>query len=275
MKKIITWALVALMALPASAGPIREAFEIGSDFLLGLGWGQVLGYRRITALGNNPSIDTATTPEDVWSGGGVYPWMTAATSLEAVSGCAADAAAGTGARTVIISGLDAAYVEIASTVTLNGVTAVAVPVQFFRINSAAVVTSGSGQTNACDVSIRDAGAGTVRAVLPAGYGITRQSQYTVPAGHSLQVISQLFSFAQVSAGARFATFAVWTRTPGGTFRMPLEFAIGDEPPYRHDGIPGIFIPEKTDFQIRVTGVSNNGTALTAGWLGVLKRNELN
>lgn len=82
------------------------------DFLIAVGLGQVPGYRRITALGNNPDVDTAG-PEDVWSGGGLYPWMTTATALEIVSDSASDTSAGTGARTVLVNGLDANFVEVA------------------------------------------------------------------------------------------------------------------------------------------------------------------
>lgn len=82
------------------------------DFLMAVGLGQVPGYRRITALGNNPDMDTGAA-EDVWTGGGIYPWPTGSTALEIVSDSANDAAVGTGARTVTINGLDINYAEVA------------------------------------------------------------------------------------------------------------------------------------------------------------------
>lgn len=84
-----------------------------NDFLQAVAYGQVPGYRRVTALGNNPDVDSGTVPEDIWAGGGAYPWMTGATALEIVSSSANDAAAGTGARTVTINGLDINYAEVA------------------------------------------------------------------------------------------------------------------------------------------------------------------
>lgn len=83
------------------------------DFLQAIGFAQVPGYRRIAAIGNNPDLDTATLPEEVWTGGGVYPWMTGSTALEILSSSANDASAGTGARTVTINGLDINYAEVA------------------------------------------------------------------------------------------------------------------------------------------------------------------
>jgi len=240
--------------------------------LLDIGFrGVATGYRRVAALGNNPDIDTLSTPEDIWTGGGIYPWMTAATSLEIVSSSASDAAAGTGARTVQIQGLDTSYVEVNQTITLNGTTAVSITKPLLRINLALILSAGTGKTNAGDLTIRDAGAGTTRGILPAGYGITRQSIYTVPAGHILQITSQFFGFNTVSGGNKFARFATFIQSPAGFYRMPFELGVGDEPPYRHDGVPGIILPEKTDFAIRCTAVSNDNTDLTGAWLGALKK----
>lgn len=242
-----------------------------SDVLLDVGFGTILGHRRVTALGNNPSVDTGTVPEDVWTGGGIYPWMTAATSLEVFSANANDTGAGTGARTVLVNGLDVNYAEVAQTVTLNGA-AVALPTQLLRINSALIMSAGSGKVNAGDIQVRDAGGGTVRAIIPAGYGITRQSQFTVPAGWTLQILSHLISFNRVAGGNRFATFTNFIQSSSSFYRMPLELTCGDEPPYRHDGVPGIIVAEKTDYQLRCVNVSNDASNLTAAWLGLMRQN---
>lgn len=244
---------------------------LGQGDLIDVGFGIVGSARRVTALGNNPDVDSATTPEDIWTGGGVYPWMTAVSSLEVASLNAADTSAGTGARSIIINGLDANYAEVSQTIVLNGGT-VAIPTQLLRINSALIMSAGSGKVNAGDILVRDAGGGTTRAVIPAGYGITRQAQFTVPAGWTLQVVSMLFCFNRVSGGARFATFAIFIQSSSGFYRMPLELTIGDEPPYRHDGIPGLTIPEKNDFSIRCNYSSNDNADITSGWLGIMRKN---
>lgn len=245
---------------------------LGNGDLIDAGFGLIGSVRRVTAIGNNPDVDTATTPEDVWTGGGVYPWLASATELEIVSDSAADAAAGIGARTVRIDGLDANYAEVSQTITLSGTTSVALPTPLLRVNGALIMSAGSGKVNAGSLSVRDAGGGTVRAIVPAGYGITRQSAFTVPAGWTLQVVSMLFCFNRASAGARFATFATFVQSSAGFYRMPLELTIGDEPPYRHDGLPGLVIAEKTDFCLRCTFSSNNDADVTAAWLGVMRKN---
>ena len=245
---------------------------LGNGDLIDAGFGLIGNVRRVAALGHNPDVDTGTVPEDIWTGGGVYPFLAASTSLEVVSANAADAAAGTGARTVIVNGLDANYAEVAQTVTLNGTTPVALATPLLRINSALIMSAGTGKTNAGDISIRDAGAGTVRSIIPAGYGITRQSVFTVPAGWTLQIVSMVFCFNRASAAARFATFGLFIQSNNGFYRIPIELTIGDEPPYRHDGLPGIVVAEKSDVALRCNFVSNDNSDVTAGFLAVMRKN---
>jgi len=254
----------------ASNAPLTDA----RAFPINVGFSLVTGYRRVTALGNNPDVDILSVPEDVWSGGGAYPWMTGATALEIVSGSANDAAAGAGARTVLIQGLDINYAEVSQTVSLNGTTAVAIPTNLFRINSALIMSAGTGKVNAGDLTIRDAGAGTTRAIIPLGYGITKQSIFTVPAGFTLQIVSQLFGFNSTTKDNRFAKFATFSQSPNGFYRLPLEIATSDVTPYRHDGEPGLIVTEKTDFCHRVTAVSDDNSNLTAAWLGIMRSNTV-
>jgi len=235
------------------------------DYLLDVGFGLVPNRRRAAALGHNADVDA---PEDVWTGGGDYPWMTAATALEIVSDSAADASAGTGARTVTINGLDAAWAEVAQTVTLNGTTAVAIPTSLYRIQSIIVVSAGTGKTNAGTLTVRDVSGATLRGQIAPAISISQQSQFTVPAGMTLSVNSIVLSINRPSS-TRDAAVATFFQTSTGVQRLPLELTV-DGNTYLHWGLPGIIVPEKTDFGLRCTAVSAINTDLTAAWLGVLK-----
>lgn len=241
----------------------------GMDFYTAVGLGLVPGVRRITALGSNTDIDQGTLPEEVWSAGGVYPWMTAATALEIISTSTSDSAAGIGARTVIIFGLDANYVEVTQTVTLDGTTPVAIPTQLLRVNSALIASAGTNKVNVGDINIRRVVGGTIQAQIPVGYGVTRQAIYTVPAGHTLSVHSILYSQTRSGGVERTVTIANYIQSPLGFYRMPLELSISQTTPYRHDGEPGINLPEKTDFAFRVTSASSNDSSVTVAFLATL------
>lgn len=244
----------------------------GMDFDTAVGLGMIPGVRRVTALGSNPDIDTASVPEDVWSVGGLYPWMTASTALEIISTSASDAAAGTGARTVTIFGLDANYLEVNQTVTLNGLTPVAIPTSLFRVNSALIMSAGSNGTNVGDINIRRVTGGTIQAQIPVGYGITRQAIFTVPAGNTLSVHSILFAQTKTGGVERNVTVSNFIQSPNGFYRMPLEVSVSQLTPYRHDGKPGITLAEKTDFAFRVTSASSNDVSLTVAFLGTMYLN---
>ncbi|MNJ52898.1 hypothetical protein D3C77_482620 [compost metagenome] len=195
--------------------------------------------------------------------------MSGATSLEVVSSSAADASAGTGMRTMLVRGLNTAYEEISELVTLNGLTPVALAQQFFRINEATPVTVGTGQANTGVITIRGAGAGTTRAIMPAGIGSLRQAVYTVPAGYDLVITSVLAVLNRVDTSDRWATISSWVRTSAGVIIQPAEIGIATQPFRDEYAVPAV-LPEKTDTTIRAQQVSGNNTNLTANIMGYLR-----
>ncbi len=227
------------------------------------------GASYVLAIGNNPDVDSgASLPEDIWYGGGVYPWMTGATSLEVVSSSANDTAAGTGMRTILIEGLDTDYLEVSFLVTMNGLTPVVFPQSIYRLHRAVIATAGSLGSNAGTITIRNAGGGTTRATFPPGYGTTRSSSYTVPAGKVLLLTSLTVSINRPTA-ARDATVSLMIRNPTGAFFLSNEVAVDGNPFYR-ELFPAAPIPATYDIIMRCPYVSADNTDITAGWTGVLK-----
>lgn len=234
--------------------------------------------RRVTALGNNPDVDSSAI-ETIWPGGGLYPWMTGATSLEAVSTSVQDSPTGTGMGAISLTLMNTSYAESSVAVSLNGTTPVAITGTWFRINGGITTTKGSGAPtvgafNVGDIIIRDTGGGTTRAILPAGKGILRQCVFTTPAGSSLQIISQYISFNRGTGGVtKYLTATGYIQNSAGVARRPLDLSCDGEP-YRHDGIPGIMLPEKTDFALDVLSVSGENCDVSGAFLGVLMKNTL-
>lgn len=132
--------------------------------------GQVQGVRRVVFSGFNSDVDIGATPEDLFGGTGLIPAPAIPESWEIVSSSVNDTAAGTGARTVSLRTLDGNYDEIVQTVTLNGLTPVALSGTHIRINAGVVLTAGSGLINAGTLTIRVAGAGADRGTITTPEG---------------------------------------------------------------------------------------------------------
>jgi hypothetical protein len=172
----------------ANIGVWRSVTQVGAyePFELQVSRGQIQGHSVITVAGYNSDVDTSwemITPV------GDLSYAAAALQMTVSSSSASDTSAGTGARTVLITGLDADYAVISENVTMNGQTAVTTTKSFLRVNSMFVTTAGSGLANAGIIYI---GTGTVTSGVPAtiynlisiGFNNTTSSQYTVPAGYT-------------------------------------------------------------------------------------------
>jgi hypothetical protein len=170
-------------------------------FELQVARGQIQGHRNVTVFGFNGDVDQ--TQVSVWPLPSLITFPAAALQMTVSSTSANDTAAGTGARTVVVQGVDAKYNEVTETVTLNGQTAVTMSASLLRVNYAYVATAGSGNSAAGDIYI---GTGTVTAGVPAtaydiikfDYNATTTGSYTIPAGYTAYVSQGLFSTGQPS-----------------------------------------------------------------------------
>lgn len=248
---------------------------VGSpEFLQRAYSGQIEGVRRVVFSGFNNDIDIATTPEDIWSGGGLIPIPSSAESWEIVSASANDTSAGTGARTVQIRSLDANFNEVVQTVTLNGLTPVALTGTHLRINSALVLTAGSSRVNEGLLTIRLAGAGADRGFITSPEGVLNQCKFTVPDGFHLDVMSAVMSIRTFLGNENAVINAVNTNAAGrslATVRFGL-FSAGQSI-YRHEvsggALPFVTLTSRSEMTWRVASVSQNNTGIDVAALGLL------
>lgn len=229
--------------------------------------GDIPGMSVVNKFGRNPDIDTATVPEDVWNGGGSYTGFPtgSAETVQVLSDNAADTSAGTGTRTVLITGLDSNYAVITETFTLNGTTPVTGSSQFIRVHTARVVTAGSGGVNAGQITVRHSTTTTnVFLVLPVGGNQSYNSGYTVPAGKTAYLV-RVHADIRDSGTTATADIAVWIREFGGVARLRRPYAISTGS--RVDDVisGGISLPEKTDIILRVNYASANNLVCAAGY----------
>jgi hypothetical protein len=155
-------------------------------YYLRLSENQISDRRLIIRTAFNPDLDTGAV-ETIWSGGGLYVFPPAASTMTISSSSAVDTAAGSGARTVLIQGLDANYNEIQETIALQGTSPVTTALTYLRMNTAVVLTAGANTNNAGEIWV---GTGAVTSGVPANkyahipvsYNISQSSHYTIPAG---------------------------------------------------------------------------------------------
>lgn len=248
------------------------------EFLHAAMRGVLLGVRRVVFAGYNSDIDIATVPEDLWPIGGLIPRPSGNESWEIVSSDANDSSAGTGARTVSLTTLDTNYSETTQTVSLNGLTAVAIPGNCRFINAGRVMTAGSLGATQGTLTIRVAGGGATRAAISTD-GFLSQAKFTVPAGYSLDLHALLLGI-RTQGGVESALFNLLLTNSAGlsvtAIRFPL-FASGVSL-YRHEvaggSVPFVRLAEKTEFNVRGQLVSQNNTILDGSAIGLLYQNSI-
>lgn len=235
------------------------------DFFLHVARGQVPGHRAISRGGMNPDIDTGAS-ESMWDFGGLYTFPSAASVMTISSSSAADTAAGTGARTVLVTGLDANYNEIQEVVALNGQTGVNTVNSYLRCHGMTVLTAGSGGTAAGNIH---QGTGTITAGVPAnvfayiglGWNTSQAVAYTVPAGYTAYLLNILTS-AISSAVNQNTQLSIRQRAPGGVFLRGGTVVISNSPVFLEYQMPRAF-PEKTDIDAIATTTDSNVVATIA------------
>ena len=186
------------------------------DYFLAVASGTVKDAQFAVVTGSNNDLDAVSSPEDLIPGGGFYSWLSVATALSITSLNVEDTAAGTGARTVLVAGLDARYLPISEVVVMNGTTPVPLTRTYLRVNSMRVVTAGSATTNVGDIIVHTTvGANMVSQISP-GYGRSQVGIYTVPATHNGFLLDGFFSIT-VGTSSENVTFTIFSRAYGQAF----------------------------------------------------------
>jgi len=165
------------------------------------------GIKKVQMRGRNASI--SNSPQTVWAPGSTYAKLTTGTALEVVSSSASDTAAGTGARTVVVEGLDATFAPTKETVTLNGVTAVQmVNTSLVAVNKFYLASVGSGGVNAGNVDVRVTAAGAVKSRISSSVGLGNGRAadfiYTIPAGY-IGVMGNIY-FSSITTTGSLSVF---------------------------------------------------------------------
>jgi hypothetical protein len=158
----------------------------------------------VSKFGQNLAISGI---EDIWSNGGLYPWPSAAATIEVLSGSDDDKSGGAGALTMEVQGLDANFDLASETFTLNGVGVVGGNVTFTRVFRAFVTTTATyGGSNTGLITVRVNTGGATLATIVAAKGQTQLALYTVPAGYTAYMTSIRMHVSTTNDGVSMELF---------------------------------------------------------------------
>jgi len=226
----------------------------------------------IHKFGANESSPSGTRRDIWWNGSTTagdidYPWPTTTETVSLVSSSTADDAtptSSTGAQSVTLEGLDGNWDTVSETIDLNGTATVTTTATFRRLYRVYIAEVGTYTgSNVGNITCTHTSSGGVLAYVPAGFGQTHLSMYTVPAGHTAYL---RHAHGSVSAGTnKDATLRFWRRLNSDDITQP--FSGGARVVHTWEQLQGAVeldfysmpsFPEKTDLWWTA-----NGSATTA------------
>jgi len=208
--------------------------------LFDIAQGKMYDSEAVNIFGFNRAIGNSF--ETVWNDGGTYAFPSAALTMTIVSSSTSDT------MDVLVVGLDANYNEVRQTVTLTGTSAVTIPADIYRINSA-VILSGSNVGN-----ITIASGGVTYAFIEAELGTTQSCIYTVPAGHDLYLF-RITANSATATGSQYLVIRNALQSSTGRWLKVAE-ATFSQSQVNYDRQVPFKITEKTDFMFEAKSSSS-------------------
>lgn len=228
----------------------------GAPWFLQVARGLIPGVTYEQRSGYNPDISSGAPGESIWVEGGIYPynaWNGTAQKLYVVSTSTSD----TG-QMIHIDGLDNNYNHITEIIVSAGTTAVSTVNNYIRIHTATIVSNNTPNVGEITVHVAS-GTGTVVAHIGAGLGITKLSQYTVPAGYTAYITYGDCTTFHGGSGNIGSLLKMMVRPYGGTFFCAFQAEVVNGY-YRNDFTVPMNIPEKTDIDVQIIADANNTVA---------------
>lgn len=237
-----------------------QSLTIGQKIDMGL----FPGVSIVHKSGKNFDIDTATLPESVWNGGGLYTGfpLTHTTTVQAVSSSALDI----GTLTVLCLETDTSTEYTTQTIAVNGTTPVNSTFNVYRIHSASYASTASigTQLNAGTITVRStANPLTVFLAMPIGRNQSYMSGYTIPFGRRGYIMSTKWRVG--GATGNFIEGAMFIRPKNGAprDRRNCTVAFGAPATDEYDGF--IIAEAGTDIMPVIATVNANNVSAEASY----------
>jgi hypothetical protein len=248
--------------LQATPYPIESITKMGrtEEINLQIARGQIMGHSTVNIYGYQTAVTTAFIP--LWENATAYAYPNSAITMN-LAGSAGDTAQ------ILIQGLDANYVQIQETLTLNGTTVVPTVNKYFRINSMSVVV-GSATNPSGAVTLKDVTNTTTYAQINTGVGRTQAGIYTVPAGYTFY-LSRIEGYTSDNGNnANYINYRNYAVSPAGVVVVSQQAPFTQF--YHVQRVMPRPFAEKTDLQIQAS--TSTGTAVVSvAWEGYLIQND--
>ena len=237
------------------------------DFFLNISRGKIPGFSTEFKFGR--SIAVGAIESIIWDGGGNYTFLTVAEKMDIVSDDPLDTALGTGARTIVIYGLDANFEEILELVIMDGTNIKTTQQSFIRVFRSLVLTSGSNDpiddANKGNITITGHDSSILQAKMLDNNGQTLMTVYTVPAGKTAFVTGASLSCGQ---GKQCLFKAKFRNGPTSEYAFSIKFSLDlYQSSYFGTFATPLRIPEKTD--ALWTAQTSSGTIEAAASYGMI------
>jgi hypothetical protein len=227
------------------------------------------GYSLVNKFGRNSDIDTGTTPEDIWNGGGIYAGFPTGSpeEFQVFSSSASD----TGVLTFTYLPTIDSTEWLQANVTLNGTTPVNTGITGYRMHTAMYSSGTPTGFNVGTITVRHiTTTANIFCVMAIGRSQTNVAAYTVPAGYTAYIHRVFCRVLGSTTG--ICDGALWIRGNGGSPRLRRPFSAANADAFEEEPYGGLVVSEKSDIIIRITSVSVNNLDVIAGYDIILVKN---
>jgi len=165
--------------------------------------GLISGVSAVNIFASSTNVGTGT-PVTLWENTGVTAYAFPATAQ--LMNMASSSATDTGTAKVLVSGLDANWLPISETITLNGTSNVTTTFLYLRINSLIMVNPATGQTtNVGTITLKNTGGTVTYGQIGIGAGRSFMSVYSVASGFTLYV-TNINAYSGGATGAAYVNY---------------------------------------------------------------------
>jgi hypothetical protein len=239
------------------------------DSELDISNGKYNGYTIVNKFGRNSDIDTATVPEDLWNGGGVYAGFPTGSADEFQVFSSSTNDIGVLSFTYLTNTSSTSYST--SEVRLTGTTPVNTGIIGHRMHTARYNSETSTGFNLGTITIRHRNNNAnIFCQMPIGRSQTNVAAYTVPNGHTAY-IKRLFARV-VGSTTGTADGSLWIRGLNEGPRLRRPFTITQNDAFNETIYGGLAIAAGSDIMIRISASSVNNLDVVSGYDLILIKN---